>query len=196
MTYIYRRELPVIAEPDVLICGAGCAGLGAAVAAARLGAETLVVERNGFSGGFFAANIGSAFDGFVDGATGQPVVGGIVFEMLERMGVVAPGAGPSTTFNVNGELGEIEKHPGWVVPRCDPERFKRAGDAILRDAGAQVLFHTQVADVVGGNGHVESVLVSNKSGLVAIRPKIVIDCTGDGDTAAWPARTRPQRSTS
>ena len=81
----YRKQLPVVATPDVLVCGAGLAGIGAAVAAARGGARTMVVERNGFAGGFFTATIGSAFDGFVDELTGEPVVGGIVFEMLERM---------------------------------------------------------------------------------------------------------------
>ena len=52
----YSKQLPVIAEPDVLVCGAGLAGIGAAVAAARGGAKTMVIERNGFAGGFFTAN--------------------------------------------------------------------------------------------------------------------------------------------
>lgn len=181
----FSKSLPIVATPDVLVCGAGCAGIGAAVAAARHGARTMVIDRLGFGGGFFTAIIGSGFDGFVDERSGQPVVGGIVFEMLERMGVIPPGAGPSTTFNVNGELGEIDKHPDWVVPRCDPERFKRAADEILAASGAKVQFHTQVADAVASAGHVESVIVSNKAGLVAITPKVVIDCTGDGDVAAW-----------
>ncbi len=64
--------MPVVATPDVLVCGAGLAGIGAAVAAARGGAKTMVVERNGFAGGFFTAVIGSAFDGFVDERTGAP----------------------------------------------------------------------------------------------------------------------------
>ena len=104
MTFIYSREMPVKARPDVLVCGAGLAGIGAAVAAARGGAKTMVVERNGFAGGFFTAIVGSAFDGFVDERTGTPVVGGLVFEMLERMGVVEPGQAPHLRFNVNGDL--------------------------------------------------------------------------------------------
>ena len=91
MTFIYSREMPVKARPDVLVCGAGLAGIGAAVAAARGGAKTMVVERNGFAGGFFTAIVGSVFDGIVDERIGTPVVGGLVFEMLERMGVVEPG---------------------------------------------------------------------------------------------------------
>lgn len=181
----YAKQLPIIATPDVLVCGGGLAGIGAAVAAARQGARTLLIERNGFAGGFFTAVIGSAFDGFVDERTGAPVVGGIVFEMLERMGVIQPGQGPHLRYNVNGDLSFVEMHPERVIPRCDPERFKRAADAILLEAGVTVLYHTQVADVLTTTGHIDAVLVSNKAGLVAIKPKVVIDCTGDGDVAAW-----------
>ena len=165
-----RKQIPIIATPDVLVCGAGLAGIGAAVSASRGGASTMVVERNGFSGGFFTAIIGSAFDGFVDERTGEPVVGGIVFEMLERMGVIQPGTGPSLRYNVNGDFYFVEMHPDRVIPRCDPERFKRAADDILEDASVEILYHTQVADVVTEDHRVYSVVVSNKSGLVAIQP--------------------------
>ena len=181
----YTKQLPVTATPDILVCGAGLAGIGAAVSAARAGASTMVVERNGFAGGFFTAIIGSAFDGFVDERTGQPVVGGIVFEMLERMGVIQPGQGPNLRYNVNGDFSFVEMHPDRIIPRCDPERFKRAADAILEESGVQILYHTQVADVITQDQHINAVIVSNKNGLVAIKPKIVIDCTGDGDVAAW-----------
>lgn len=183
--FAYSKQIPVTATPDVLVCGAGLAGIGAAVSAARAGASTLVVERNGFAGGFFTAIIGSAFDGFVDERTGQPVVGGIVFEMLERMGVIKSGEGPKLSYNVNGDFSFVEMHPERVIPRCDPERFKRAADAILQESGVQILYHTQVADVIANSQHIDAVVVSNKSGLTAIRPKIVIDGTGDGDVAAW-----------
>ena len=184
-TVAYSRSLPVIAEPDVLVCGTGLAGLGAAVAAARSGASVLAVDRMGFAGGFFTNIIGSAFDGFVFEGTGRPVVGGLVFEMLERMGVIEPGTGPDHAYNVNGDFTEVEKHPDRLIPRCDPERFKRAADQILVESGVQVLFHTQVTDVLTEAGRIDSVILSNKAGLVAVRPRMVIDGTGDGDVAAW-----------
>lgn len=183
--FAYAKEIPIIARPDVLVCGGGLAGLGAATAAARRGARTMLVERMGFAGGFFTAIIGSAFDGFVDERTGTPVVGGLVFEMLERMGVIAPGSGPHLRYNVNGDLNFVEMHPDRIVPRCDPERFKRAADQVLQEAGVQVLYHTQVADVISQSGRIEKVIASNKAGLVAIEPQIVVDGTGDGDIAAW-----------
>ena len=182
---IYSKSLPVVAEPDVLVCGTGVAGIGAAVAAARQGASVLAVDRAGFAGGFFTNIIGSAFDGFVYEETGRPVVGGLVFEMLERMGVIEPGSGPSLSFNVNGDFTEVEKHPERLIPRTDPERFKLAADRILTEAGVKLLYHSQVSDVVTSSERVKSIIISNKSGLVAVKPKVVIDCTGDGDVAAW-----------
>ena len=70
----YTKSLPVVAEPDVLVCGTGLAGIGAAVGAARNGASVMAVDRMGFAGGFFTNIIGSAFDGFVYEGTGKPVV--------------------------------------------------------------------------------------------------------------------------
>lgn len=183
--YAYTRSIPATLRPDVLVCGGGLAGIGAAVAAARSGADTLLVERMGFSGGFFTAVIGSAFDGLIDTRTGRPVVGGIVFEMLERMGVLQ-GRDPRTScFTYNGEISQVAEHPDWITPTTEPERFKKAADDLLTDSGVKVLYHTQVADAVTRDGRIEAVIVSNKAGLVAIQPKVVIDCTGDADVAAW-----------
>lgn len=183
--YVYNRSIPTTLSPDVLVCGGGLAGIGAAVAAARAGADTLLVERMGFSGGFFTAVIGSAFDGLIDTRTGHPVVGGIVFELLDQMGVLQ-GRDPRTScFTYNGEISSVADHPEWITPTTEPERFKKAADEILVESGVKILYHTQVADAVTKDGRIEAVIVSNKAGLVAIQPKVVIDCTGDADVAAW-----------
>ncbi|MDA0334594.1 MAG: FAD-dependent oxidoreductase [bacterium] len=184
-TVPYSKSLKVVAEPDVLVCGTGLAGIGAAVAAGRNGASVMAVDRMGFAGGFFTNVIGFAFDGFVYEGTGKPVVGGLVFEMLERMHVVEPGQAPHLSYNVNGDFTEVEKHPDRVIPRTDPELFKKAADDILTESGVRPLFHSQVADVIVEGDRIDSVIISNKDGLVAVRPKNVIDATGDGDVAAW-----------
>ncbi|MCC6174175.1 MAG: FAD-dependent oxidoreductase [Chloroflexi bacterium] len=181
----YTRSLEVTYRPDVLVCGAGLAGIGAAVAAARSGARTLLVERMGFAGGFFTAIIGSAFDGLIDPGSGRAVVGGVVFEMLDRMGVLQGRDPRSATFTYNGEISQVAEHPERIVPQTEPERFKKAADEILVDSGVQILYHSQVADVVVRDGRIAAVLISNKAGLVAIEPKVAIDCTGDADVAAW-----------
>ena len=184
-TIAYSRTLPVVAEPDLLVCGTGLAGIGAAVAAARNGATVMAVDRMGFAGGFFTNVIGSAFDGFVYEETGKPVVGGLVFEMLERLGVVEPGEAPKQSYNVNGDFTEVEKHPDRLIPRTDPELFKKAADDVLTESGVRPLFHSQVADVLVRENRVDTVIVSNKNGLIAVRPRYVVDATGDGDVAAW-----------
>jgi glycine/D-amino acid oxidase-like deaminating enzyme len=181
----YSRTLEVTLTPDVLVCGGGVAGLGAAAAAARAGADTLLVERMGFAGGFFTAVIGSSFDGLIDPASGRPVVGGLVFEMLDRLGVLRGRDPLRTAFTYNGEISSVAEHPERIVPRTEPERFKRAADDVLTASGVRVLYHTQVTDVIARDGRIASVLVSNKDGLVAIAPKVVVDCTGDADVAAW-----------
>src|SRR5688572_24663643 len=163
----YTRSFDVTLRPDVLVCGGGLAGIGAAVAAARTGAQTLLVERMGFAGGFFTAAIGSAFDGFIDLRTGRPAVGGVVFEMLDRMGILQGRDPLSVQFTYNGEISSVAESPDAVVPRTEPERFKKAADDILTDAGVQILYHTQVADAVTRDGRIEAVIVSNKAGLVA-----------------------------
>ena len=184
-TVQYSKSLKVVAEPDVLVCGTGLAGIGAAVSAARNGASVMAVDRMGFAGGFFTNIIGSAFDGFVYEGTGKPVVGGLVFEMLERMGVVEPGQAPHQAYNVNGDFTEVEKHPDRLIPRTDPELFKKASDDVLTESGVRPLFHSQVSDVIVKSDRVDTVIISNKDGLVAVKPKYVIDATGDGDVAAW-----------
>jgi FAD dependent oxidoreductase len=117
----------------------------------------------------------------------------MVFEMLDRLGVLQGRDPRATSFTMNSEVTRIAEHPEWLIPRTDPERFKKAADEILRDAGVSVLFHTQITDVVSRAGRIEAVMVSNKAGLVAIAPKVVIDCTGDGagagDVAAWAGAT-------
>ena len=174
----YTKSLPVVAEPDVLVCGTGLAGIGAAVGAARNGASVMAVDRMGFAGGFFTNIIGSAFDGFVYEETGKPVVGGLVFEMLERMGVVEPGQARHLSYNVNGDFTEVEKHPDRVIPRTDPELFKKAADDVLVESGVNPLFHTQVSDVIVKGNRVDSVVVSNKDGLVAITTPVRYRCHG------------------
>jgi hypothetical protein len=181
----YSRAFDITLRPDVLVCGGGLAGIGAAVAAARTGAQTLLVERMGFAGGFFTAVIGSAFDGFIDLRTGRPAVGGVVFEMLDRMGILQGRDPHSVQFTYNGEISSVAEASDAIVPRTEPERFKKAADDILTDAGVQILYHTQVADAVTRDGRIEAVIVSNKRGLVAIAPRVVIDATGDADIAAW-----------
>ncbi|CAN5408115.1 FAD-dependent oxidoreductase [soil metagenome] len=164
------RTLPTI-DVDVLVAGGGCAGLGAAVASARGGASTLLVERAGFTGGILTSVGNPWFDGIAELANGRIALGGIPFEMLVRLGLATPGA-------------TVLEHP--FLP-LDPEKFKLAADRMMLEQAGRlsVLYHTVVCDVVAESGRVTGVVVANKAGLTLIRARVVVDSTGDGDVIAW-----------
>ncbi len=157
---------------EVLVCGGGCAGLVAAVAAARNNASTLVVERAGFAGGIITAVGLPFFDGIADKRTGRIVVRGIPLELLVKLGRAKP--------------NQTHIHPH--NPTIDStERFKLLADQLLTDHGEmlRVLFHTMVCEVEVQGGRIQAVIVANKDGLVRIVPQVVIDTTGDADVAHW-----------
>jgi len=157
---------------DVLVCGGGCAGLAAAVSASRNNAKTVLIERAGFAGGIITAVGLPFFDGIADKKTGRVVVRGIPFELLMKMGRVKPGA------------TVIKPHNPTVR---STEEFKLLADRMLTAHGEliQVLYHTTACDAIVQGDRITGVVVANKDGLVEIEAGQVIDCTGDGDIAAW-----------
>jgi hypothetical protein len=180
----YQRTLETVATPDVLVCGAGCAGTVAGIAAARRGATTLVVERFGFAGGYLTAVTGAAFDGYVDLRSGRPVVGGIVSELARSVGGVR-GDPADHVFGPSNDLREMVETPDRSQIRFDLEGFKLEADRMLKAAGAKVLYHTQVVDVLRDGDAITGVVIANKGGLGVIRPKAIVDATGDADVAAY-----------
>ena len=167
------KEIPVIAHPDVLIVGAGPAGIGAAIASARMGAKTMIVEQYGFVGGnLTVAQINPMFT-FHD-IKGRQVVKGIAEEFVSRM--VENGYS-------EGHMTDLTFDNASMTP-LDPEGSKVILLDMLEEAGVEILLHTMCVDVVTKDRTVEAVLIENKSGRAAICPKVVVDCTGDGDVAA------------
>jgi len=168
MADVGRRTI----KTDVLVCGGGCAGLVAALAAARNNARTLLVERAGFAGGIITTVGLPFFDGIADKRTGRIVVAGIAKELLVKMGRCEPGA------------THVRPHNPTIN---STERFKHLADQLLAAHGEmlQVLFHSSVCDVVTGGGRIDTVRIANKDGLVNIEPRQVSGGTGDGDVAAW-----------
>jgi hypothetical protein len=180
----YARTLDVIARPDVLVCGAGCAGTVAAIAAARNGASVLLVERFGFAGGYVTGVIGASFDGWVDLRSGLPVVGGVVSEFARE---AAGGKADvmSLAFSPSNELREMAETPDRNKIRFNIEGFKRQADRLFRESGVQVLYYTSVVDVIRRGDRVEGVVIANKGGLGVVLPKMIVDASGDADVAAW-----------
>jgi hypothetical protein len=152
---------------DVLVVGGGPAGCAAAIAAAREGADTLLVEQFGFLGGMGTAALVPAFCPFSDRE--KPIVRGIGLEILEEMKAGMP--------HVADEAYD------WVP--IDGERLKVIYERRVTAARARVLFLTRFIDAhVEPDGTVSSVLVHNKSGLQRIQAGVVLDCTGDADVVA------------
>jgi hypothetical protein len=179
----FSKGLHVVAEPDVLVCGCGSAGVAAAIAAARHGARTLALERWGFAGGYMTAVFGPGMDGFVDLRSGLPVVGGVALEFAHLAGG-ATGDIAHTRFQPGSDLRELDENPEWQPMCLDVELFKLHADRLMRAAGAHILYHTVVADALTASGRITGVVVANKGGLGIVRPKVVVDATGDADVAA------------
>jgi 2-polyprenyl-6-methoxyphenol hydroxylase-like FAD-dependent oxidoreductase len=163
-----RRTL----ETDVLVCGGGCAGSTAALAAARAGAKTLLVEKAPFAGGIITSVGLPYFDGIAHIDTNRIVVRGIALEMLAKSGVCAPDA------------KTVAKHNPTIPNTFE---FKLLLDRLFQEqkGNLSVLFNSFVCDAQSSGDRIESVTIANKDGLVTIKPKVVIDCSGDADVAAW-----------
>jgi glycine/D-amino acid oxidase-like deaminating enzyme len=162
-----ERKTPVAAEADVLVCGGGFAGVAAAVCAARLGVRILLLERYGFLGGLVTG-------GLV--ITTPPLDNGInreIGERLRRKQVYAPLQRPGA------EMIALKMHA------IDPEIVKQELVEMLREARVELLLHSLIVGSIVEEGVVKGVLVENKAGRQAILAKIIVDCTGDADVAAF-----------
>ncbi len=153
------RDLPVAGETEVLVVGGGIAGVMAAVAAARTGARTLLVERFGSLGGTGTAAMMNLF--YVPYAAAR----GLVRELFDRL------------IKRNGAI------PGEFVV-YDPELYKITALEMLAEAGARVLLHTLLSDVVMDGRTLRGIVVENKSGRQAILSRVAVDASGDADAAA------------
>lgn len=159
-------------DTQVLVCGGGCAGTAAALAAARSGAQVLLIEKAPFAGGIITCVGLPYFDGIAHLRDNRIIVKGIALELLSKSGVCVPDAKTVTQHNP-------------TIPNTF--EFKLLLDRLLREQADSltVLFNTFACGVETEGDRISAVRVANKDGLVTIRPQVVIDCTGDADVAAW-----------
>ena len=171
------RATPVFGEFDVVVVGGGPAGIVAATAAARAGRSTILVERYGFLGGAGTAAGLSTFCGLHANVGGdhRRVVRGLCDEVLERLQKMDALNPPH--MSVQNRI---------QAQAYDISAYKIAADEMLLGAGATLLFHAfAVAVVMKDAREIEAIMVETKSGRQAILGKIFMDCSGDGDLAAW-----------
>ncbi len=148
---------------DVIVLGGGPGGIGAAIGAARAGAEVLLVERYGFLGGGATAMLVNPLMKFHAGD--RQIVQGVLQDVIERL----------QDMNAYG----TEKGPHSY----DTEAFKIACEQLCLEAGVQLLYHAFLADVQLNGDRIDSVRIATKDGLKTLTAKQFIDSTGDGDLA-------------
>ena len=189
------RETPLRYETDVLVVGGGSAGVAAAIAAARNGAEVLLVERYGYLGGLATGGLIILLLTLDDGR-GRQVVGGLCQELTERL--AQRGA---AHFPPPGEWGSedpatLEDAQRWGLVwghaphrvrysvAYEPEEMKFAFNSMLEEAGVRMLLHSFAADPILEDGRLGGMIFQAKGGRFAARARVVIDTTGDGDVFA------------
>jgi hypothetical protein len=170
------REVPVMAETDVLVVGGGPGGLSAALAASREGVETMLVERYGCFGGVIT----------------QSMVGTIAWYRTNEKTVDAGGIG--VEFEQRAKEMEASL-PIFLYQVLDTEKFKYIADQMVQEAGIVPLLHCHTVNVIMEGNTIKGVITESKSGRQAILAKRVIDATGDADLACHagaPFRTAPK----
>jgi len=162
-------KTPVIVETDVVVMGGGPAGVTAAIAAARLGAEVIMIERWGHLGGQATGGLVIEFFGASDGPTfewGRKIMAGIYEETLERL----------------KPYSAVTRFPDVLI---HPEYLKLVYQQMILEAGVVPMAHLLAVGATVEDDRIVSVQVEGKSGRGAIRGKVFVDSTGDGDSADW-----------
>lgn len=169
--YCLKRNIPIIDEFDILVCGGGPSGIGAALSAARLGAKVLLVEATGCLGGMATSGLVSAFPRIGDGK--NLMAGGILWEVIDKMfkrGALGPGMTPD----------KYAEPPYCWIP-FSAEEYKILLDDLMIEAGVEVMFFTKLIDVDSSleSGRVNGAVIHNIEGYKYVVAKNYIDCTGD-----------------
>ncbi len=158
------RRIPVMAETDVLVVGSGPGGLSAALAAAREGVDTMLVERHGCFGGVIT----------------QSIIGTVAWYRTSLETVDAGGIGVEFEQRAK-ERGASLSLAHYEI--LDTEVFKYIADQLVQESGIIPVLHCTTVDVVMEGNTVKGVVTESKSGRQAILAKRVIDATGDADIA-------------
>lgn len=185
------RKVPVYHSCDVLVVGGGPAGTAAALAAARAGADVVVLERYNHLGGLSTGGVVIWIDRMTDWE-GNLVIRGFAEEVLDRMPPEGKAGPDRSLWGVKDDyLGRYWRlrtsaFHGIVTwaPTIDPERLKLISQELLIEAGVRIVFHSWMAVPVVEDGAVKGVIFESKEGRQALMAKVVIDCTGDGDVFA------------
>jgi len=150
---------------DVIVCGGGPGGTAAAIASARSGMKTLMIERYGFAGGMATAGLVNPFMTYFS-KSGKNIANSIFNELIEKL------------LAKNG----IDKATKRTF---DDEVMKFVLDEMLLSSGVEILYHAHLCGAKRSGDAIDSINVATKSGIREFKAKIFIDATGDGDLAYY-----------
>jgi FAD dependent oxidoreductase len=183
------RRVPVFRDCDVLIAGGGPSGTAAAIAAARAGADVVLVERHNHLGGLSTGGLVIWIDRMT-GWSGETVIRGIGEELLDRLpkdAVAGPpraewgSADAATAAYWKERTAAFQGIVTWS-PTIDPENLKLLSQEMVLAEGVHLVLHAWAAmPILEENSRVGGAVFESKEGRLAIRAKVTIDCTGDGD---------------
>ena len=181
---LYQRQLKEGGSYDLIVCGGGFSGFAAAYAAAREGMRVMLIERGGCLGGVGTAGLVNDILGQrrYEGNVLRQSVGGI-FDLLEKR-LLADG------HAVDTKTVDPEHNPhGWLAGLAtgflfDNEYMKALLEDMITEVGVELLYYTDVVDVIKTNSRIDGVVICNKSGLQLLRATAFVDATGDGDVCA------------
>ena len=162
-----EREIPVLAQTQVLVVGSGPAGIAAAVAAARTGANTILAERYGCFGGALSIGQVESYNWYFNNQTYTSQ--GITSEIEQRM------------LRMNG----TQRDDRGIGHFLNPEIYKLMTDEWIEEEKITPLLHVLAVDVIMEDSRVKGVVFESKSGRGAVLADVVVDATGDGDIAAF-----------
>ena len=177
-------EVPVVRQKDVVVVGGGCAGIAAAICAARHGARTLLVESNGVLGGMATAGLVGPFMTCYDPDGQNQVIKGFFDEFVREMEKSGGAIHPE-------QVDAGTSYAGYRVyghAHCGPfnaESFKRVAEDMCAESGVELLYHAMfVSPCMNEDGtQINGAVFATKGGLVQVNANVFIDCTGDADVA-------------
>jgi len=165
------KSIPVIGEADVCVLGGSCTGVFAAVRAARLGAKVVIVEKQNSFGGVATSGLVNVWHSLYDNEKRQQIIAGLSYETIERL------KKRDAIIDMEATLGVNDCN----AYRLNTEELKIELDNLILEAKVKPYLHTHYVGVKMGQDAIEAVFIHNKSGRGAIKAKVYIDATGDGD---------------
>lgn len=178
----YSSDLPYLGEYDICVIGGGPAGVCAAIEAAREGKRTVIIETMGMLGGMATAALVGPFMTCYDSKGNERVVGGLFDEIVDRMIELGGAISPDETDAPSVYTSFLKKYHRRVTP-FDSYVLQLVLDRMCTEAGVHIFFYTKYVDSVLEDGRISSVVLAAPEGLVALKARLFVDCTGNADVA-------------